>query len=380
MRLIQRGCATEVKTQAAVLREAGRWWEIEELDLDEPKAGEVLIKFMAAGLCHTDEHCRTGDMPTRMPLVGGHEGAGVVEAIGPGVTRVSEGDHVTCSFVPVCGTCRYCSTGRQNLCDSGLHAQSGCLPDGTFRFHTRSGEDLGGVCVLGTFSQYAVVSETSCVRTAPDIPFELAALVSCGVATGWGSAVYTAGVRPGDTVVIFGLGGVGVNAAQGARYAGAKNVVAVDPVQFKLDVAKTFGATHVTSDPVQAQQLVVELTGGQLAQHAICTVGVMDAAVVQQAFDIIGKDCQVTLTGVGNYEIGVSGFLLPAYQKRIVGSVFGGANPLYDIPNLLGLYRSGDLKLDELITRRYRLDQVNEGYRDMLEGRNVRGVIIHEHN
>jgi alcohol dehydrogenase (nicotinoprotein) len=369
-----------VKTQAAVLREAGTWWGIEELELDGPKPGEVLIKFMAAGLCHTDEHSRSGDMPTRMPLVGGHEGAGVVEAVGPGVTRVSEGDHVACSFVPVCGTCRYCSTGRQNLCDSGLHAQVGCLPDGTFRFHTRSGEDLGGVCVLGTFSQYAVVSETSCVRIDPDIPFELAALVSCGVATGWGSAVYVAGVRPGDTVVVFGVGGVGVNAVQGARYAGAKNVVAVDPIQLKLDVAKSLGATHVTCDPVEAQELVVELTRGQLADHAICTVGVMNAAVVQQAFDIIGKGCQVTITGVGNYEIGVSGFMLTGYQKSIVGAVFGGANPLYDIPNLLGLYRSGDLRLDELVTQHYRLDQVNQGYQDMLDGKNIRGVIVHEHN
>lgn len=156
--------------------------------------------------------------------------------------------------------------------------------------------------------------------------------------------------------------------------------MAVDPVQFKLDMAKTLGATHVISDPPKAQELVTELTHGQLADHAICTVGVMNATVIQQAFDIVGKGCQVTVTGVGNYEIGVSGFLLPAYQKSIVGTVFGGANPLYDIPKLLELYRSGDLKLDELVTQRYRLDQVNDGYRDMLSGKNVRGVIIHEHS
>lgn len=368
-----------MKTQAAVLREVGQWWEIEELELDGPKAGEVLVKFMAAGLCHTDDHPRTGDMPTRLPMVGGHEGAGIVEAVGPGVTRVREGDHVACSFVPVCGTCRYCSTGRQNLCDSGLHAQVGCLPDETFRFHSSTGEDLGGMCVLGTFSQHAVVTETSCVKIEPDLPFELAALVSCGVATGWGSAVYVAGVRPGDTVVIYGVGGVGINAVQGARYAGAKYVIAVDPVEFKLEMAQVLGATHVTADPAEAQQLVEELTRGQLADHAICTVGVMNADVVRQAFDIIGKGSQVTVTGVGNYEAPVSGFILPGYQKGIVGGLFGGANPLYDIPNLLGLYRSGDLKLDELVTQRYRLDQVNDGYRDMLEGKNVRGVIVHEH-
>lgn len=368
-----------MKTRAAVLHAPGKWYEIEELELDEPQAGEVLIRFAAAGLCHTDDHPRTGDMPTRMPLVGGHEGAGVVEAVGDGVTRVAVGDHVACSFVPVCGVCRYCSTGRQNLCDSGLHAQVGCLPDGTFRFHTTTGEDVGGMCVLGTFSQYAVVSQTSCVKIPTDVPFELAALVSCGVTTGWGSAVYTAGVHPGDTVVVYGIGGVGINAVQGARFAGAKNVIAVDPVPFKLEKAQEFGATHVASDPGAAQELVTELTHGQLADHAICTVGVMTADVVEAAFEIIGKGRQVTVTGVGNYSASISGFILPGFAKRVVGSLFGGANPLYDIPNLLGLYQAGDLKLDELITRRYRLDEVNDGYRDMLDGKNLRGVIVHEH-
>ncbi|MGH3319062.1 MAG: NDMA-dependent alcohol dehydrogenase [Streptosporangiaceae bacterium] len=369
-----------MKTRAAVLREPGRWWEVEELELDEPKAGEVLVRFMACGLCHSDDHIRSGDAPARLPMVGGHEGAGVVEAVGPGVTRVNQGDHVVCSFIPVCGTCRYCSTGRQNLCDAGLNAGVGCLPDGTFRFHSTDGEDLGGMCVLGTFSERAVLSETSCVAIEQDIPFELAALVSCGVPTGWGSAVYVAGVRPGDTVVVFGIGGVGINAVQGARYAGAKNVVAVDPVEFKLETAQALGATHVSSDPVKARELVVDLTRGQLADHAICTVGVMSTEVVQQAVDIVGKGSQVTITGVGDYEVRVHGGVFPGWQKRVLGAMFGGANPLYDIPRLLGLYRSGDLKLAELITQRYTLDQVNGGFRDMLDGKNVRGVMIHEHD
>ncbi|WP_281690112.1 NDMA-dependent alcohol dehydrogenase [Pseudonocardia thermophila] len=368
-----------MKTRAAVLRETGKWYEIEELELDPPKAGEVLVTFMAAGLCHTDDHPRTGDLPCRLPMVGGHEGAGVVEAVGEGVTRVAVGDHVACSFVPVCGTCRYCSTGRQNLCNSGLNAQVGCLPDGTFRFHTESGEDVGALCVLGSFSQYAVLHETSCVKIPDDVPFELAALVSCGVTTGWGSAVYTAGVRPGDTVVVYGVGGVGINAVQGARYAGARHVVAVDPVSLKLEKAQEFGATHVADDAGKAFELVEELTQGLLADHAICTVGVMTAEVVSNAFEIVGKGGQVTVTGMGNYTTAIHGGLLPAFQKRIVGSLFGGANPLHDIPNLLELYKTGDLKLDELITRRYSLEQVNDGYRDMLDGRNVRGVLIHDH-
>jgi S-(hydroxymethyl)glutathione dehydrogenase/alcohol dehydrogenase len=368
---------SRIKTEAAILRKGGEPWELTELELDEPKAGEVLIRYEAAGLCHSDEHIRaTGQ--ARLPLVGGHEGAGIIEATGPGVTRVAEGDRVTCSYIPVCGTCRYCSTGHQNLCDAGLNAAVGCLPDRTFRFHLGE-EDLGGMCVLGTFSQYAVLSEWSCVKIEPDIPFDIAALVSCGVTTGFCSSTRAAGVRPGDTVVVFGIGGVGINAVQGARYAGAKHVIAIDPVEFKLQSAKAFGATHALSDPAKAAELVVELTRGQLADHVICTVGEMNAEVVRQAVDMTGKTGQVTITGVGYYEMTLPGNILIGYQRRLQGALFGGANPLYDIPMILGLYRAGDIKLDELITRRYSLDQVNEGYRDMLDGENIRGVIIHQH-
>ncbi|MGH3318645.1 MAG: NDMA-dependent alcohol dehydrogenase [Streptosporangiaceae bacterium] len=368
-----------MKTRAAVLHRPGQW-DVTELSLDPPKAREVLVRFAAAGLCHSDEHARTGAAPVRLPMVGGHEGAGVVEAVGPGVTRVGVGDHIVCSFVPVCGTCRYCSTGHQNMCDAGLNAAVGCLTDGTYRFH-EGDRDLGAFCVLGTFSRYAVLSEWSCVKVGEDIPFDVAALVGCGVTTGWGSAVYAAGVRPGDTVVVFGVGGVGINAVQGASYAGAKNIVAVDPVAFKLESAQKFGATHATSDPDEAHELVVELTRGQLADHAILTVGEMNAEVVRRGVDIVGKTSQVTVTGVGSrgeMVVQLPGGPLTGWQKRVQGALFGAANPLYDIPRLLGLYRSGDLKLDELITRRYRLDQVNDGYRDMREGKNIRGVVIHE--
>lgn len=369
-------------TRAAVLYGPERPWELTELELDPPRAGEVLVRFAASGLCHSDEHIRAGDTSVRFPFVGGHEGAGVVEAVGPGVTRVAEGDHVVCSFIPVCGKCRYCSTGHQNLCDAGLNAAVGCLADGTFRFHA-DGQDFGGMCVLGTFAQHAVVSETSCVAIDDDIPFEVAALVGCGVTTGWGTAVYAAGVRPGETVVVYGVGGVGINSVQGARYAGAKNVVAVDPVQLKLDTARKFGATHALADPAAAHELVVELTRGQLADHAIVTVGVVDSEVIRQAFDIAGKGGQITVTGIskgGDLSVQLPGSPLAGWQKRVQGAIFGGANPLYDIPKLLALYRAGDLQLDELITRRYRLDEVNEGYRDMLDGRNIRGVIHHEHS
>jgi S-(hydroxymethyl)glutathione dehydrogenase/alcohol dehydrogenase len=348
-----------MRTRAAVIRKPGQPWQLIKLELDEPHAGEVRIRFAASGMCHSDEHLRTGDSIGRLPIVGGHEGAGVVEAAGPGVTRVAMGDRVVCSFIPACGTCRYCSTGRQNLCDQGAQMVTGLLADGTFRFHDDDGTDLGGFCMLGTFAERAVVSQASCVRLDEDIPLEIAALAGCGVPTGWGSAVYAAGVQPGDTVVIFGAGGVGSNAVQGARYAGAKHVVVVDPVEFKRDMAAGFGASHVFATAAGAQQAVAELTRGQLAEHAICTVGVLTAEVVAQAAAIVGKGGQVTLTSVGrtgedHIRLAANGAVV-GYQRRIQGHVFGMCNPLYDIPRLLGLYRAGQLKLAELITRRYRL-------------------------
>src|SRR5690349_22954361 len=256
-----------ITTRAAVCRVPGQPWEITELELDDPKTNEVRVKFFAAGLCHSDDHIQKGDAPMRMPVVGGHEGAGVVEAVGDDVTRVAVGDHVVFSFIPACGKCRYCSTGHQNLCNEGKNAGTGMFADGTFRFHDDEGEDLGGLCVLGTFSQYAVVSEWSCIRIPADIPFDVAALVGCGVPTGWGSAVYAAGVRAGQTVVIYGAGGVGSNAIQGARYAGAKNVVVVDPVAFKREKAFEFGATHTFADAAAAHEAVADMTWGQLADH-----------------------------------------------------------------------------------------------------------------
>src|SRR5215468_5540473 len=336
-----------MKTRAAVLRKAGNPWEVTELDLDPPKANEVLIRMEAAGLCHSDEHVRSRGAG-RLPMVGGHEGAGVVEEVGPGVTRVKVGDRVSCSYIPVCGKCRYCSTGKQNLCDAGKWAGIGCLQDETFRFH-QSGEDFGGMCVVGSFSQYSVMSEFSCVKVEDYVPMELAALVSCGVTTGFCSAIYAGDVRVGDVAVVFGTGGVGMNAVQGARYAGAKYVFAIDPNR------------------------------GQLADKVICTVGEMDNDVVKAAVDMTGKAGTVVITGVGYYDMVLPGGILIGYHRRMQGSLFGGANPLYDIPMILSLWHEGKIKLTELITKQYTLDEINEGYQDLMDGKNIRGVIVHQH-
>lgn len=371
-----------MKTKAAVLFGAHKPFEIMELDLDGPREGEVLIKFTAAGLCHSDLHLTDGDMEPRYPIVGGHEGAGVIEDVGPGVTKVKPGDHVVCSFIPNCGTCRYCSTGRQNLCDMGATILDGHMSDGTFRFHA-DGQDLGGFCMLGSFAERATLSQHSVVKVDDWLPLETAVLVGCGVPTGWGTANYAGGVRAGDTVVVYGIGGIGINAVQGAVHAGAKNVVVVDPIAFKRDTAMKFGATHAFADAASAKEKISELTWGQMADQALVTVGIVDEEVVSDAFSTIGKGGTVVITGLANpakLTVHVSGSEMTLYEKTIKGALFGGSNPQYDIVRLLRLYDAGQLKLDELVTTKYRLEEVNQGYQDLRDGKNIRGVIIHDPN
>jgi NDMA-dependent alcohol dehydrogenase len=370
-----------MKTKAAVLHGIGKDWEITELDLDAPRTGEVLIRFAASGLCHSDEHLRTGDIPVRYPIVGGHEGSGIVEEVGNGVTRLKPGDHVVCSFLPVCGHCRFCSRGMTNLCDLGALLIDNCLPDGTFRYHG-GGQDFGQMCLLGTFSQRAVVSEHSAVKIDDDLPLETAALVGCGVPTGWGTAVNAGGVRPGDTVVIYGIGGVGINAVQGAAFAGAQHVIAVDPLANKREMAQKLGATHAVADAAAAQQLVTELTRGVGADEALMTMGVVTDEAIAAAFAAVRKRGTVVITGLNGpaaRNINLPSFELTLFEKRIQGALFGGGNPFDEIPRMLELYRSGHLKLDELITSKYTLDQVNQAYADLEAGKNIRGVIVHEH-
>lgn len=369
-----------ITTRAAVAHAAHQGWEITELTLDDPKEHEVRIKLMASSLCHSDHHITEGDARVRMPVVGGHEGAGIVESVGPNVTRVKPGDRIVLSYIPACGACRPCSTGHQNMCVKGLNAGTGMFLDGTFRFH-RDGEDYGGFCSLGTFSEYLVASEWAVVPLPDHIPFRIASLVGCGVPTGWGSAVYAAGVRAGDTVVIFGAGGVGSNAVQGARYAGAKDVVVVDPVEFKRDHAKIFGATAAFATAQEAHDYVRSMTKGQLADHAIMTPDAVTEEMVNAAVMMTGKGGKVTITAVGHADekaVHLRAGMLISYQRQIRGALFGDCNPLYDIPRLLRLYDSGDLKLDELVSQTYTLDQVNEAYDDLVAGRNIRGVIIHD--
>lgn len=369
-----------MKTKAAVSLGVHRPFEIMELDLDGPGEGEVLIKNVAAGLCHSDLHLTDGDMPPRYPIVGGHEGSGIVEEVGPGVTKVKPGDHVVCSYIPNCGSCRYCASGRSNLCDMGATILEGRFPDGSFKFHS-GGVDFGSLCLLGSFAERSTVSQYSVVKIDDWLPLETAVLVGCGVPAGWGSAVYNNDLRAGDTAVIFGIGGLGINAVQGAVMAGARHIVAIDPVQFKRDTALKFGATHAFATAEEAHAAVKEMTWGQMADGALIFVGTPTEKIVSDAFAIIGKGGTVSLASLADpakLTVHVSGMELTLMEKTIKGSLFGSSNPQYDIVRLLRLYDEGKLKLDELITQRYRLEDVNQGYEDLRAGRNIRGVIVHD--
>ncbi|MET9327643.1 NDMA-dependent alcohol dehydrogenase [Tsukamurella sp. NPDC003166] len=370
-----------MKVNAAVAVAAGSPLEIHELDLAGPEDGEVLVKMLYAGLCHSDIHITRGDLEARLPMVMGHEGAGIVESVGPGVTRVKPGDHVVLSFIPSCGVCRWCATGQQGLCDWGATILEGNLPSGRFAFTGPLG-DYGAMCMLGTFSPWATVHQNSVVPVRDDLPLDKAALVGCGVPTGWGSAVNAADVRPGDAVIVTGIGGIGINAVQGAALAGARLLVAVDPLENKREAALRLGATHAFATVAEAVEMLQDETNGNGADKAIVTPGLVTEEILTENFDAVGKGGTVVLTGVNGFAektVNVPGAFLTFFNKTIKGSTFGHCNPTRDIPLVLDLYTKGQIKLDELITRTYRLDEINQGYDDLLEGRNLRGILVHEH-
>ncbi|MGI9645047.1 MAG: NDMA-dependent alcohol dehydrogenase [Ilumatobacteraceae bacterium] len=382
-----------MKSRAAVVHDVGQAWQIEDIEVDPPRTGELLVEWRAAGMCHSDEHVLTGDMvppeeawpllgiESFFPIVGGHEGAGVVAEVGPGVTSVQPGDHVSASFIPSCGTCRYCSTGRQNLCNSSAGTfQKGMITDGTSRHRRADGTDLNLFAKLGTFSEYTCVAESQVIKVEPDLPLSAVALVSCGVATGWGSATKRADVQVGDTVVVVGVGGIGINAVQGAAMAGARHVIAVDPVEFKRETATELGATHTFSSMEEAFPAVQEMTWGMMADKVIMTPGVLHGEMMALGTQLAGKGGTIVVTGIApmtQTESSVNLFELAMWNKEIKGTIFGSLNPRVDIPRLLDLYRDGSLKIDELITNTYSLDQINDGYQAMRDGENIRGVVLH---
>ena len=364
-----------------MLWETNTPWSVEEIELDPPGPGEVLVKLAASGLCHSDEHLVTGDLPFALPIIGGHEGAGVVQEVGAGVSWLAPGDHVVFGFIPSCGRCVSCSTGHQNLCDLGALMGLGMqVTDGTSRHHAQ-GKDLGLMCLLGTFAHHTVVNEASCIKIDNDVPLDRACLLGCGVVTGWGSAVYAAQVTPGDTVAVVGAGGIGSNAIQGARLAGAKRIIAIDPVEFKREKAMEFGATHTAASMTEALPMIQELTWGTMANKVIMTMGVGSGAVLGEALALAAKRGRVVVTNIHpamEMSANMSLLDMTLMEKQVVGSLFGSGNPRADIPKLLGLYREGQIDLDGLVTNTYTLDGVNEGYEAMREGTNIRGVMLYD--
>lgn len=370
-----------MKTRAALFHQPNQPLRIEELELDEPKRGEVRVKMVAVGLCRSDHNVMVGSRPVGMtPMVLGHEGAGIIDAVGPGVTGIEPGDHVVLMFIPSCGVCANCISGRTHSCVWSANIAKGPLIDGTYRLHDKEGRKVGQFCLVGAFSQYAVVSRHSVCLIDKSFPLQAACLVGCGVVGGYGAAVNRAGVGPGDTVLVIGVGGIGMNIVQGAKIAGATTVIAVDIHDHKLAWARGFGATHtINAEKGDVAAMAMEITGGSGVDFAFEAIS--RPSSIAQAYDATAKSGTVVIVGLtpSNYDsLPISPLNLVLTQKTLMGTLYGTSNALVEIPKLLQMYGQGQLKLDELVTATYSLDQINQGYEDMVSGKNIRGVLTFE--
>ena len=359
---------------AVLCRELNKPVTVEEIAVDPPQRGEVLVKLGACGVCHSDLSAVNGTIALPLPLVLGHEGAGVVEEVGEGVSDFAKGDHVVFSFIYMCGKCRFCVAGRPVLCLEQGKALTTPLA-GKPRVHDAAGKALGIFSGCGSMAEYATVSAENLIKVDAKIPLEVAALVGCGVTTGVGAVFNTAKVVPGSSVAVFGCGGVGLSVIQGARIAGAGRIVAIDTMQAKLDMARQFGATDVLlgkEDPVKALK---KLTGGG-PDYAFECVG--NGELAATAYRSIGRGGMAVVIGVAKPgdSTTVRTMTLPFEEKTLTGSYFGSCVPRVDFPRMLALYMGGQLKLDELITRRYRVEEAATAFADLESGKNARGVIV----
>jgi NDMA-dependent alcohol dehydrogenase len=368
-----------MESRAAVFREIGAPVAIERITLDPPGPTELLVRIAAVGLCRTDYHVMRGERRVAMqPMVLGHEAAGVVEHIGDAVGGIKAGDHVILTFIPACGKCQWCRQGLHHLCAEGPRITQGPQLDGTYRRRDRDGHAVGAFCMTGAFAERTIVDQASVIVIDKDIPFDLASLVACGVPAGVGAARHRARVQPGESVLVVGCGGDGMNVVQGARLCGAAQIIAADIVPAKLEWAREFGATHgVDAQGEALTRAVLELTGGLGVNHAFVCID--PSATLLPAFRATAKGGNVVVTALTPdtvTEIKIPPLELFVTQKAIMGAVYGFASPRLQIPELLGLYRKGGIKLRELITRRYRLDEINQGYADLDAGKNLRGVVV----
>ena len=349
-------------------------YSVVDVELAPPKAAEVLVKMKVTGVCHSDLSIINGTIPSPFPTVLGHEGAGVVEAVGDGVTHVSSGDHVVLSFIPHCGECFYCTRGESYLCSAGK--PDGMMLDGTSRVNL-GGEDIAVMSFLGNMAEYAVVPSICVVPIAKDIDFAAAALVGCGVTTGVGAAIKTAQIRPGETVAVFGCGGVGLSVIQGARIAGASRIIAVDLSAEKMELAKEFGATDMVTPGGKSAKEIMSMTDGIGVDHAFEVIGL--SATVEECVRASRKGGNVILVGVGRRDdrFSVSTLILPLTGKTVRGCMYGSVNSKTDFAMYLDFYQKGLLDLDRMVSRTYTLDEAPRAFEDLEKGVNARGVIVH---
>ncbi|WP_404287614.1 zinc-binding dehydrogenase [Glutamicibacter arilaitensis] len=363
-----------MKVQAAVIDGVDAEWDIREVELRETdiRPGEILVRMGAAGLCHTDEHIRHGELPAQFPLVGGHEGAGVAVSVGEGVSHIKPGDHLVFTFRPSCGLCRYCVDGKAHLCTEIDQVKAG---DPNPRF-SQDGVALNAQSLIGTFAEHAIVKATACVVIDKDISMDVAALLGCAIPTGFGAAVHAGKVQPGDHVVVVGMGGVGTNAVQGAKVAGASTVVAVDLSPNKLALAREFGADAAFASLDEASEYIHKASHGRKPTVVILTVPV--AALAAQAVSILDQGGRLVLAALGNpasFRLDLPINQLVMNDITVRGTVMGSSSLRRDIPTILALYRQGKYKLDELITHRFSLADIRKGYSQLDQGDVVRAVI-----
>ncbi|HEX8522898.1 MAG TPA: Zn-dependent alcohol dehydrogenase [Tepidisphaeraceae bacterium] len=364
-----------MRVKAAILASTNEKFLVDDVELGEPRAGEVLVKIRAVGVCHSDWHLATGATTHPLPVVPGHEGAGVVEAVGPGVADLAPGDHVILNWAPACGSCFYCVRDRASLCETYTDAiWSGRMLDGTTRLKWR-GRDLFSYCGLAALAERAVVPRQSCVKIRKDVSLEAAAIVGCAVATGVGAALFTAKVQPGESAVVLGLGGVGLSIVQGLRLAGATPILGIDTNVKKIWIGQHFGADKVVLADDDLLKFVHAHTASRGADHVFEAVGVPSLQERSLALTRPGGTLTLASLAPMGSATNFPAAVLARQEKTIKGSYYGSVNPLRDFPRFIDLYAGKKLNLDDMITRRYPLEQVNEAYADMLTGDLARGMI-----
>jgi NDMA-dependent alcohol dehydrogenase len=373
-----------MRMKAAVMYGVRQPLVVEQVELDPPKAGEVLVKMVATGVCHSDLHVYTGDLQRPLPVVLGHEGAGIVAGVGPEVRRFAPGDPVVLTYLPACGECRWCHTGQPTLCDLGAKLRTGRMLDDTARLHrAQDGKDISSFLFVSTFAEYSVVPQDSLVKVPAHAPLERVCLFGCGFTTGFGAVTNAVHIRPGETITVVGCGGLGLAAIQGARLSGAGKIIAVDLHEEKLSLAKTFGATHTIvnrHNPDEVVKEILDITWGLGTDFSGEFVGTEQCdETVNIAFRAIRKGGTMCLVGVGaadRKELPIDPYTLAMWRKRVYGVLFGDAQFKADIPRYIDLFLDGKINLKDMVTQEYRLEDINTCFANILAGNKVARQVI----